>query len=372
LLLGDLRAVLFDSQRMTTLLTDSFVRSGAVSTYIAELFSEKIGGETQITSYLTQAHWADLVRTLFPASWQEEQIAANLDECYAWLDSLDPLPRFSFSLTAIKAELQGEGGKSLAEALVNSWPACSAQQLQAYGSGAFTQGALPICRPPDPLLGEVQQGVGLEISQQAGQLPDNLNLSQASPAAGGTAALKTELRLFRDFAPVAWLLPLLLLLVELALAARSVQGLLAWTGIPLATAALIGVLLVLLLGVWRDAGLIPWTAIPAALRTSAASLLGLLLRSLSGRLLIESAVLLFFGFVLVVFSAVVRPRPQLGPAANRPVDRAASKVIHPTETCSPRSEAGAAATRGSTVILPKDSLAEESASRRTPPRGMFG
>ena len=44
LLLGDLSAVLFDSGRMTTLLTNTLVRSGALSTYVVSLLSEKVGG----------------------------------------------------------------------------------------------------------------------------------------------------------------------------------------------------------------------------------------------------------------------------------------------------------------------------------------
>lgn len=382
LLLGDVNAVLFDSERMTTLLTSTLVRSGALSTYAVRLLSEKVGGGNQVTSHLTQADWANLTRTLIPASWQEEQIVANLDGFYAWLDSSDPAPHWSVSLTGIKAGLQGDGGRRLADALVNSWPPCSTQQVQEYASGASAQGTLPICQPPEPYLGEVRQGLGQEVNQRAAQLPDNLALGNASvtaQAATGAEELKIALRLLRDFGAVAWLLPLLLLLLVLALAARSVRGLLGWTGVPLTIGALLGILLVLMLSVLRGRGLISLPGAPVALRASVVSFLGLLLRSVFGRLLIESAILLFVGFVLVVFSLVFGPRlkpasavPAPDSAGNAPVRPAASAMIGRTEAGSQVRAAGPPAPQGSTVILPADSSSQESSGDKTPPRGIFG
>jgi hypothetical protein len=367
---------------MTTLLTNTLVRSGALSTYVVSLLSEKVGGGNQVTFYLTQADWANITRSLLPASWQEEQIVANLDEFYAWLDSSDPAPHWSVSLTEIKAGLQGSGGQRLADAFVNSWPPCSAQQLQEYASGVSAQGTLPICQPTEPYLGEVRQGLGQKINQLAGQQPDSLPLSNASATArtaGSAEELKIALRLLRDFGAVAWLLPLLLLLLVLALAARSVRGLLGWTGVPLAAGAALGILLVLMLSALRGRGLISLPGAPAALRAAAVSFLGLLLRSVFGRLLIESAILLFLGFVLVVFWFVVRPRPRLASVlvaadsgGNAPVRLAAPPVIGQSEAGSQGRAAGPPTPRGSTVILPKDSSSEESSGDKTPPRGIFG
>ncbi len=381
LLLGDVSAVLFESERMTTLLTSTLVRSGALSTYAVSLLSEKVGGGNQVTSHLTQADWANLTRTLIPASWQEEQIVANLNGFYAWLDSSDPAPHWSVSLTDIKVGLQGDGGKRLADALVNSWPPCSIQQLQEYASGASAQGTLPICQPPEPYLGEVRQGLGQEVNQRAAQLPDSLALSNAPATArtAGAEELKIALRLLRDLGAVAWLLPLFLLLLVQAVAARSVRGLFGWTGVPLAAGALLGILLVLMLSFLRGRGLISLPGVPAALRAAAVSFLGLLLRSVFGRLLIESAILLLLGFVLVVFSFVVRPKPR--PASvlvvadsggNVPARSAASPVSGRAEAASQVRAAGPPTPRGSTVILPKDSSSEESSGDKTPPRGIFG
>jgi hypothetical protein len=373
LLLGNLSAVVFDSGQMTTLLTDSFVRSGALSAYAVSVLSEKVGGGTPITSHLTQADWANLVNAVFPATWQQRQIAANLDAFYAWLDSSDPVPALSLVLTEIKAGLQGDGAKRMADALVNSWPPCSTQQIQAYASATSFQGALPVCRPPEPYLGELQQGLAQEIKRQASQLPESLSLTQPASAGSGAEALKMELRLLRDFGPVAWLIPLALLLLELACAVRSLRGLLGWTGVPLVVGSLLGVLLVLVVNVLRSRGLISLVAVPAALRAAAGSLLGLLLRSLFGRLLIECAALLFLGFVLVVLSLALHSKPQPAVAAGTlagtpPLGPAPSQAIPPSEV---PSSAAPALGKG-TVILPKEPPPEEPTAERKPPRGIFG
>ena len=377
LLLGGLHAVLFDSSRMTTLLTDGLVRSGALSNYAVAVLSEKVGGGAPISSRLTQGDWSSLVQSLFPASWQDQQIVANMNQFYAWLDTSDPVPAFSLSLTEIKAGLQGADGRLLTDALINSWPPCSAQQLQTYVSGVPPKASLPLCRPPEPYLGQLQQSLGQQINAQARQLPESLALTQPTTGSGGADTLKIDLRLLRDFGPVAWLFPLALLLLEVAVAARSLRGLLGWIGFPLAVGALFGVILVLIVSVLRARGLISLVDVPAALRASAISVLGLLLQSVFGRLLIECSVLLILGFVLVVLMFTIRPSSHAavaaGPSTPRPSTSPAPPAVVPPSQAGSSSQPASRPTSGKeTVILPKEAPPSESSEERTPPRGIFG
>lgn len=228
---GILRRQVLDSGMFNTLITDQ-VLSGD--------FLKGFGGEEseigQALQYLSPAERQDLLAAVIPEGWVERQFSNLLHAAYSWIDNDKALPDLAIDLKPIKAGMLSGGLSSFVDVVVDSWPACSTEQIEAMREGLFTSGEVPLilCEPSEPLRSVVVQYAEGFVASSMREMPNELRLLDgAAPRGQDVSAMKANLRLLRVLLRWSWFLPVSLLGVIMALAIRSWRSLGRWWGIPL-------------------------------------------------------------------------------------------------------------------------------------------
>ncbi|MGH2619807.1 MAG: hypothetical protein ACRDHG_04450 [Anaerolineales bacterium] len=241
--------VLFSPEQMTDILAAELVDSGALQRAAVEAFLTRSGPEgapnpeSGSLDFLDRHELDRLVETLFPPEWAHDQMRANVEILYAWIDSDMAQPAFRIDIQPLKDRLQAGGAEELVTVIVDSWPLCSPEQLQQLEREGFVAGELlsVTCEPPDPLRSRlINSGTEL-LLDRAKSLPSSSLISSEAPATEdqlGSNQLKRGLRFLRELSDVGWMLPTSLLGLIVALAVRAWPALLRWWGAPLSGAGL--------------------------------------------------------------------------------------------------------------------------------------
>ena len=236
--------VLFSPEQMTDILAAELVDSGALQRAAVEAFLQRSGPQDQLNpepgslDFLDRQELDRLVETLFPPEWAHDQLRANVEILYAWIDSDLAQPAFRLDLRPLKDRLQAGGAQELVTVIVDSWPGCSAEQVQQLEGEGFAAGELPsvTCEPPEPLRSRlINTGTEL-LLERSTSLPSSSPISGeglATEEQQGVTTLKRGLRFLRELSDVGWMLPTSLLGLIVALAVRSWPALLRWWGAPL-------------------------------------------------------------------------------------------------------------------------------------------
>lgn len=232
--------VLFSPEEMTDIIAGELIESGALQTLAVEAMLQRGGGEDRqegALDFLARQDLNELFAIAIPPGWARQQIQANLGNLYLWIDDQRLLPQIRLDIQPIKDQLAGGGAERLVEAIVSSWPACGAEQIEAIISGGFSEGMPSVlCQPPEPLRSSMVGAAATTIERQAQALPDTVQpTGDARPGATeqDILRLKRSLRLLRGLAQVGWLLPVSALGLVTALAVRSWAQLLRWWGVAI-------------------------------------------------------------------------------------------------------------------------------------------
>ncbi len=253
--------VLFSPEQMTDILAAELVDSGALQRAAVEAFLSRSGPQDGSVpqdgsnpqdastpqpgslDFLDRQELDRLVETLFPAEWAHEQMRANVEIFYAWIDSDLAQPAFRIDIQPLKDRLQAGGAEELVTVVVDSWPVCTPEQVQQLEREVFAAGELPsvTCEPPEPLRSRlIKTGTEL-LLERSRSLPSSSPISGEAPATvdqQGLSAFKRGLRFLRELSDAGWMLPTSLLGLIVALAVRSWPALLRWWGAPLSGAGL--------------------------------------------------------------------------------------------------------------------------------------
>ena len=236
--------MLFSPEQMRDILAAELVDSGALQRAGVEAFLQRSGPQDQSNpepgslDFLDRQELDRLVETLFPPEWAHDQLRANVEILYAWIDSDLAQPAFQLDLQPLKDRLQAGGAQELVTVIMDSWPVCSAEQIQQLERAGFDAGELPsiTCEPPEPLRSRlINTGTEL-LLERSRSLPSNSPISGeglATEEEQGATTLKRGLRFLRELSDVGWMLPTSLLGLIVALAVRSWPALLRWWGAPL-------------------------------------------------------------------------------------------------------------------------------------------
>jgi hypothetical protein len=289
------------------------------------------GGPPVYFASLSQQDWEVIFRILVPTSWLREQGESAIDQAFAFLDSDAPTLEVDISMTAIRDRLTGPEVGSVLLRVLRALPQCTPAQKAFYSKGWFdpAQPDLPACRPPEEDMPAVVMEMGVVLNQMAQSIPDEVTLDASNTDGGeegeGSTAgdegspfgsdPKVALRLLRQGMRFGFLVPLLLLLLIVLFAVRSLKGWLLWWGASLAIAGAVT--------------LVPALAAPAVVRwaletrlrlsfpsglseTMADTLLGVI-RSISqifaGRLAIMAGILMLVGVAMLVAAYFVKAGP---------------------------------------------------------------
>ena len=253
LLAHNAASVLFSPAAMARVLSSQLIDSGLLRNYIIDQLltsGEPASGTPSFsgaTAYLTPDQKDAIAQQLLPDSWAKDQITALSNGLYAWLDSRDPSPNLSIDMQPVRERLT-RGSGPIVQVIVDSWPACSLADLVRLAGAVFGSEGFPYCQPPEPLHSAVVRAATQVVQGMAAVLPESLSLNAVTNVIDPVKAeqTKAQLRLVRFVMRWAWVIPLALLGLIMALAVRSWKGLALWWGVPLLSGGLLTLVPVLL------------------------------------------------------------------------------------------------------------------------------
>jgi len=247
LLIYNVARVVFSPEIMSDLLTTRLVESGVIRGFITDSllspgFSQEQGpGEfnlSRVIENLSPEERSAIGDILIPPEWIEDQILASFNAVYSWFDDDRPLPLIHLDMGPIKERLLGGGVIKIVDTIVDSWPSCSAAQVDHLREVVEFGGEFPefLCEPPEPFRSKVIDLTSSQLIQMVREVPKELSLSGDQPYPRDMtdiATMKEWIRLARALSRSIWLLPIALLGLIMALVIRSWSELGRWWGIPL-------------------------------------------------------------------------------------------------------------------------------------------
>jgi hypothetical protein len=305
--------VLFSAEEVTQVFTDELVGSGALQEIAIDVMLEQVprGGEdvaAGILDFLGRQRLDEMLRGLFPAEWAEDQVRANIESLYRWLDNDRLAPQLSLDVQPLKDRLLSGGAEELATTVVDSWPACGQEQVEILLREGVPRGELPafLCQPPEPLQTTVIAVATDLVLRQVSELPATVEIGEGSSSIASPQELmefKSSLRRLRAFSRAGWLLPLSMLGLIVAVAVRSWPQLLRWWGGAVLAA---GVGTFLMLGITegtveeaRNSGALR-AAFPGPFQEVIQDVIDGLLDAVSGQLFFMGLLIAGFGLVMLL------------------------------------------------------------------------
>jgi hypothetical protein len=323
----DIGRIVFSPSELADLVVGRIVDSGWLKGIIrdrllsGELLPAEPGGGFNMGEalrYLEPAEVESILDILLPPEWARDQVSGILESLSAWLEDAQPTPALSLDLQPLKDRLLSGGAAELAEAIVDSWPACAtelvSQMIEAGVSGSDTPWFF--CEPPEPLRSLLIAGATQTLVEQARALPSRLALgsagtSQAIPGMGLEQILvfKERIRLARVLSGWGWILSLSLLGLIMALVVRSWRNLAKWWGTPLFVGGLLTLLVLITFRALANRYLLPALALstmPAVLSSMLTGVMEGLVAAVVRRLLLHGLVITLAGALLLLLLLVSR------------------------------------------------------------------
>ncbi|MBM3122830.1 MAG: hypothetical protein FJZ97_11710, partial [Chloroflexi bacterium] len=160
LLSRNLALVIFSPPEISRLVASRLVDEGTLRQVVVD---NLFGAESNVAGidlqgaaqHLSPEERDALIDRLLPATWVEAQILRVTTDFFAWFDSPATRLQLSVDLEPVRSALRGEAAAGLVEAMVESWPACTLDDVtRMLGLGVVPgQEGFPYCEPPEPLRG---------------------------------------------------------------------------------------------------------------------------------------------------------------------------------------------------------------------------
>jgi hypothetical protein len=363
LLIGTRRAAA-NQARVTEVLTNAFVRSGLLTDLIAPNLVKGLAGGERAFASLTEDEMRNILRTLFPAEWQEAQARQLADQAYAYLFGSGNASGLTLSLEEPRRLIAGPAGERVAQIMVRSWPACSTAQINALDGASEIAPEMFGCEPPEPTASRVVNALTASLRQLAQAAPPAFNVGGEPGSGEALREVHAVLEALALWMVLALFVSAAGLMFALALAARSLKAVMRWTGITWMSGAALAMLVALALLAARNRLPTGFADAPAALREAMAALVRGVLGLAMGATFVVSVVALLVGSGVTAVSFVWR-RP-----ARLQVARQTERLPEGAPAATPPTRA----TRGPQTLpmpaAPQDSSAAPEEGER--PKGLFG
>lgn len=277
---------------------------------------------------LSRSDLQEIIGALVSRDWAQQQTESVIDQLFTWLGQNGTDLHVRVSMTDVKQRLAGAAGQKIVLTIIDSWPPCTGAQIAAVTAEA-AQGnldRLPDCRPPDEMLSAMTPYLADAAAQGANLIPDSMDLAEPNGQVSHidpASDPRPSLHVFQWLAWLSPLLPLLLIVGVAALAVRSWKALALWVGLPLVIAAVLGGLIAVAMLPLRDlftrSLLGGGSAIPATLQDVATRLFGAVFETagwwIAGEALLvggAGAIILLAGYLLVRSRSQAEPVPYAG------------------------------------------------------------
>ncbi len=170
----------------------------------------------------------DAVAAILPPSWVQQEIEYNIDAFFTWLDSDGPLPDLRLNWEDLKQWGLGEEGREAVRVLLSRLPPCG------EGDEFWAEDSIPRCRPPDSELDAILDEIMPVLEEN---WPETARFRERLAGRPDVLeGLEMVRRVYRSLRGGLWLAGLGTVFfwgVTLLLAARRMDQLLLWGGVPL-------------------------------------------------------------------------------------------------------------------------------------------
>ncbi|HMK08193.1 MAG TPA: hypothetical protein VK449_04085 [Anaerolineales bacterium] len=314
----NLGRIAFSAQQMTVLVSQTIEETGGLRNLVMQsLTSPKNPPESGnldlagALAFLTPPERDHLGDQLTPPGWAEEQLGSLVKGVYDWIDNDRASPSFLVDIRDLKAALLAGGAADLVEMVVDSWPACSVEDVAEMSVGALLgERSLKFCEPPEPLRSGLVGLMDASLAVSLRALPDQIALGQGgtAPASPEVMQAKDRLRRVRFLAGWSWLFSPVLLGLIMALVVRSWRDLALWWGIPVLAGGALALLAVVGVRVGAT-GLVQAafgpSQMPVWIGTMMRSLAVALMAVVFRRVALQSVILLIAGAVILATGLLV-------------------------------------------------------------------
>lgn len=288
-------------------------RAGDTGATVAALFGN-----------LTSSDWEAISGLLIPKGWLRQQIEANINAFFDWLESDEALPGIEVDMTPVKQRLTGPEGREAANILMTSWTPCTAEQeaaMQRFLDGA---GPFVLCQPPGRMLAEVSaKAAEPALRTLSESFPDSFSMRRYVEQSSNTVEmvqelnrLKYTLNVSRRLALVSYLIPAAFLALIVIVVVRNAKAFFGWMGATLLAGGLASLLWPVILLLAGLGALDPMRSETAeAIRQGGPLMVGAtqgLVNALIGAyaqpMLAQAALVVVVGFVALVAAMALRSR----------------------------------------------------------------
>ena len=277
-----------------------------------------------LMSFLDREDWRAIKQEVLPDEILIKWTAVAVEGVYAWIDSDERVPQITWDLTPFIQRVNSEHGTNAILIAYDKLPPCTQTEIddfthrQALAPG--TEVLYNLCEFPAPWhddqIGDYKNALANVVKSLPPEFALTDELARVADRGGaGPEALKRQLRLIRTLGMLAWVLPLLLVLLIAGLAVRSLTSLAQWLGVPLMVGGFEVLLPALaarrLINNVLSTGVLSET--PEAIRAEVLRVIGRVADEIFGPMLIEAIILIGVSVGLIVWYWVKESRPQSKP-----------------------------------------------------------
>lgn len=268
LLLRDVGALVFDPDTTKALVREHLMNSELIASMARQATEQMLLGqfedqdpETQsslqgnvvqtVLIQMSEEDWRQITELAVPESLVEQSVDSVVDAYTEWLDSDAEFPSLLLDLQPWK-ENTSANAPQIVTVVLDSLPECTlemAAQMAIEGlQSQGIEGAIPACRPPEPLYGALIANASTLLAAPLAVAPDEFDLSQVTAgqqAPDELIKLKTGITQVRSLSRWTWIAVSAIGLVAVVMAARNFRQVLSWAGWPLAISGSLVVILAL-------------------------------------------------------------------------------------------------------------------------------
>jgi hypothetical protein len=268
LLLRDVGALVFDPETTKVLVREHLMDSELIASMARQATEQMLLGQFEdqdpeaqsslqgnvvqtVLIQMSEEDWRQITELAVPESLVEQSVDSVVDAYTEWLDSDAEFPSLLLDLQPWK-ENTATNAPQIVTVVLDSLPECTlemAAQMAIVGlQSQGLEGAIPACKPPEPLYGALIANASTLLAGPLAVAPDQFDLSQVTAgqqAPDELIKLKAGITQVRSLSRWTWIAVSAIGLLAVAMAARSFRQVLTWSGWPLAITGSLVVLLAL-------------------------------------------------------------------------------------------------------------------------------
>jgi hypothetical protein len=353
LLAFDVGRVVFNPPFIKRLVTDEVTNSDLLPV-VMEWYSERRAQERVdsgealvgidepdillLMSYLDRNDWKKIKTEVLTNPILEGWVSVSVDGFYEWIDTSDKYPQITWSMQPFKDHVLSKNsgdithGEKAITIAFNKLPTCTRAEVDDFearlAANPGKEVLYNLCNftgwygANNFDYGKDQFRQYLEaLTDVVNNIPDRFNLTEEvknldEKEGVGPEAIKRELRLIRFFMTYAWLVPIILILLIVIFAVRSLREFGRWVGLPLIVGGLIALLPTL---VYRpiihwllSAG--PLSEVPDVIQPEAIRISNRLAAAAFQPMMIQAIIAMVLGIALAIFAFVGKKTRKEEPA----------------------------------------------------------